>query len=192
MIGWMPSFIGRALRGKRAGLDKTLCHDAALAAVPGSIVVESAAFAAGGVKPRAHSVDGEGSSPPLAWRGVPSEARAVVLLAEDADSPTPGPFVHLVAWGLPHAGAFAAGAFNKGSAAVRSGSVKICRNGMMAAGYTPPDPPPGHGPHRYIYQVYALDHDPQFASPPGRDALAAAIRGHAIAKGVLEGVYERT
>ena len=54
MIGWMPSFIGRALRGKRAGLDKTLCHDAALAAVTGAIVVESAAFAAGGVKPRAH------------------------------------------------------------------------------------------------------------------------------------------
>ena len=191
MIGWMPSFVGRALRGMRAGLDKTLCRDPALAAVPDAITVESTAFGAGGAKPRAHSVDGDGTSPPLAWRGVPTEARAVVLLAEDADSPTPGPFVHLVAWGLPQSGAFTAGAFNKGSEAATSGALKLGRNGMMASGYTPPDPPPGHGPHRYVYQVYALDHDPQFRSPPDRKALAEAIRGRAIAKGVLEGTYER-
>lgn len=192
MIGWMPSFVGRALRGMRAGLDKTLCHEAGLAAVPSTVALESAAFGPGGAKPRVHSVDGDGSSPPLVWHGVPAAARAVVLLVEDADSPTPAPFVHLVAWGLPTEGAFPAGAFNAGSAAAKSGTVKLGRNGMMAAGYTPPDPPPGHGPHRYVYQVYALDHDPGFGSPPNRAALAAAIRGHAIAKGVLEGVYERT
>lgn len=192
MIGWMPSFVGRALRGVRAGLDKTLCQETALAAVPDTIIVESAAFGPGAAKPVVHSVDGDGSSPPLSWRGVPTGARAVVLLVEDADSPTPGPFVHLVAWGLPTTGSLPVGAFDAGSPAAKSGTVKLGRNGMMAAGYTPPDPPPGHGPHRYVYQVYALDHDPQFRSPPSRNALAAAIRGHAIAKGVLVGLYERT
>ena len=192
MIGWMPSFVGRAIRGMRAGIENTLFHDSAIAAVPATIVVESAAFTAGGFKPTTHSVDGEGSSPPLAWRNLPAATRAVVLLVEDADSPTPGPFVHLVAWGLPTEGKFGVGDFNAGSAAAKSGAVKLGRNGMMAAGYTPPDPPPGHGPHRYLYQVYALKQMPDFGSAPNRNALAKAVREHAIARGLLEGIYERS
>ena len=191
MIGWMPSFIGRAIRGMRAGLDKTLFHEAALKTIPSTIIVESAAFAAGGAKPRAHSIDGDGTSPPISWRNVPAETRAVVLLAEDADSPTPGPFVHLVAWGLPNEGSFGAGDFDAGSSAAKSATIKLGRNGMMALGYTPPDPPPGHGPHRYVYQVYALKQAPNFTSAPNRNTLAKVVRDHAIAKGVIEGIYER-
>lgn len=60
----------------------------------------------------------------------------------------------------------------------------------------PPDPPPGCGAHRYVFQgyvfqVFALDCVPRFESRPGRTELLDKIKGHVIAKGLLIGTYER-
>jgi len=65
------------------------------------------------------------------------------------------------------------------------------RNSFFEADYLPPDPPPGHGPHRYVFQVFALDRRITFDSPPGRAAIIEAMRDHVIAKGMLIGSYER-
>ena len=61
----------------------------------------------------------------------------------------------------------------------------------LSATYLPPDPPPGRGPHRYAFQVFALDTVPRFESQPGRTQLLDKIKGHVIAKGLLIGTYER-
>lgn len=188
MIGWMPAFIGRALRGNRAGLAKTLYHDEALQGVAATIVVSSGDFLSDEAMPARHSVDGGGVSPALAWTGIPAGTASVAVIAEDADSPTPAPFVHLVAYGFAgQDGALTTAATSRGPAI----GFLHGRNGMMTKGWTPPDPPPGHGAHRYVFQVYALDHVPVFGSAPTRNKLADAIRGHALAKGVLVGIYER-
>lgn len=94
MLEKLPVAVGRALRGVRPGLDELVYDDAGLAGVPECLEVESGAFAPEGAIPRVYTADGEGTSPPLAWRGVPEAARALVLLVEDADSPTPQPLVH--------------------------------------------------------------------------------------------------
>lgn len=192
MVAWLPSWFGRLLRGIRAGAGKTLYLDPSLAAVPANIIVESAAFVSGGDIPVTFTDDGERTSPPLSWRGVPGTARSVVVLVEDADSPTGQPFVHLVAWGgagvdasLP-AGAFAA----KGSEDLRPG-FKLGVNGLRRVGYTPPDPPPGHGPHVYVFQVYALDRALALGVRASRRELANAVQRHAVAKGALRAKYER-
>ena len=192
MVAWLPSWFGRLLRRIRAGAEKALYVDPSLPAVPATLVVESAAFAHGGSIPKAHTADGERTSPPLSWRGVPGSARSVVVLVEDVDSPTGQPFVHLVAWGgagvdasLP-AGAFAA----KGSETARPG-FKLGVNGLHRLGYTPPDPPPGHGPHVYLFQVYALDRALALGDRASRRELANAVRRHAVAKGELRASYER-
>jgi phosphatidylethanolamine-binding protein (PEBP) family uncharacterized protein len=68
------------------------------------------------------------------------------------------------------------------------------RNSYLMAGWLPPDPPPGHGPHRYAFQVFALGAigvGEAFGDTPGRDALMYAIRERAIASGLLIGTYER-
>jgi hypothetical protein len=57
--------------------------------------------------------------------------------------------------------------------------------------YLPPDPPSGHGPHRYVFQIFALDTRLDFEKPPGRGALLEAMRGHVLAKGLHIGLYER-
>jgi phosphatidylethanolamine-binding protein (PEBP) family uncharacterized protein len=53
-------------------------------------------------------------------------------------------------------------------------------------------PPRGHGRHRYIFTLYALD---QPVTLPPEEATAerllAAIRGHTVAQGQLMGTYQR-
>jgi phosphatidylethanolamine-binding protein (PEBP) family uncharacterized protein len=65
------------------------------------------------------------------------------------------------------------------------------RNSYLQAGWIPPDPPPGHGVHRYAFQVFALGRAHEFSATPGRDEVFDALREHAIASGLLIGTCER-
>jgi Raf kinase inhibitor-like YbhB/YbcL family protein len=190
MVKNFPSWIGRMLRSMRPGVEKALIHDPGFAASPSGLVIKSSAFEAGALIPEIHTDDGAGLSPPLRWRGVPSTAASLILVVEDADSPTPTPFVHLLGWNLPAtASTLDAGAFKSKNHA--GTHADIGRNGLGKCEYTPPDPLPGHGPHRYLFQLFALDHRLDFTSAPNRTRLKAAMAGHVLSKGILTGTYER-
>ena len=72
----------------------------------------------------------------------------------------------------------------------RCGAV-LGKNSFQSLGWLPPDPPTGHGPHRYAVQVYALDYRPDLEEGAGRGAVVKALQGHVVAKGLLVGTYER-
>lgn len=189
MLEKIPHAVGEALSGLRAGLEKTACQ-AEFEAVPAIVRVTSRAFADGAALPARFTQYGAKLSPPLAWSGLPAGTAALVLLVEDADSPTPKPIVHAIAWDLDPAGeGLPEGALaSPGS----DGTVEeIGKNTFLKAGYLPPDPPTGHGPHRYLFQVYALNRHLGLDGVPGRGALLEAMHGHVLAKGVLVGTYER-
>jgi Raf kinase inhibitor-like YbhB/YbcL family protein len=190
MLEKMPAGIGRALKGVRPGLETLVSHDDAFEAVPDVIAITSTAFRSGEEIPSRYTEDGEKLSPPLEWIGVPPEAQALVLLVEDADSPTFKPLVHAILGELePVDGGLAEGALpTSGSREVRFG---MGRNSFLHRCWLPPDPPCGHGPHRYAFQMFALDEAPSFDKTPGRSALVAALHGHVIAKGILFGTYGR-
>jgi Raf kinase inhibitor-like YbhB/YbcL family protein len=190
MLEKLPASLGRALRRARAGESELTINDPALADVPATIAVSSPAFGDGETIPERYTADGEGLSPPLAWRGVPPGAASVLLMIEDADSPTPEPLVHAIVWDLPGAdGALPEGALPSGG---HDGEgLRMGRNSYFSTRYLPPDPPRGHGPHRYAFQVFALRASPPFKGIPGRGAVHQALRQHAMAKGVLIGIYER-
>ena len=190
MLEKLPHAIGEALRGIRPGLEKTVYFGGDVAAAPETITVTSSAFAPNEPIPPRFTQDGAGISPPLAWAHLPAGAAALVLLIEDADSPTPQPLVHLIAWDLPaRDGGLAEGEARSSG----SGGAKhpLGKNSFMSAEYLPPDPPSGHGPHRYVVQVYALDRALNLSGIPGRGAVLDAMRGHVLAKGHLVGTYER-
>ena len=190
MLEKLPKAVGHALRDQRPGLDALVIAGDAAGTAPLSLTLTSPAFAEGGSIPAQHAADGAGTSPPLAWTGVPAGARGLVLLVEDADSPTPAPLVHAIVMDLPPAdGALAEGAL-AGPAGTGEGHA-MGRNSFLRAGYLPPDPPPGHGPHRYAFQLFALDVPPPAEGTPGRGAVVEALRGHVLAKGCLVGRYER-
>lgn len=190
MLEKIPSRLGEAMRDVRAGAQELAIANTELTGVNAVIEISSPVFEYNGSIPAKYTADGEGVSPPIEWVGVPENAQAIVFLIEDADSPTPEPFVHGIVWDLPGADAAlpeGALASNKDERSKES----MGRNSYFNATYLPPDPPPGHGKHRYVFQVFALDTVPRFESPPGRSALLDSIRGHVIAKGLLIGTYER-
>lgn len=191
MLEKLPKEVGQALRSARPGLAALTFNDDGLERVDLEIVVRSPAFADGGPMSRRYTADGEGVSPPLEWSGVPVDAQTLVLLIEDADSPTPDPLVHAIAYNIPAA----AGMLEEGalpSADHRSEGILMGRASDLRTEYLPPDPPRGHGRHQYAFQLFALAAPLNFGTPPGRSDIVEALRDRAVAKGVLIGTYERT
>ena len=189
MLEKLPDAIGHALRGQRAGLEKIAYQSIDLRAGMAQIAVASLAFADHAPIPERYTADGAGVSPPLQWSGVPGGAASLVVIVEDADAPTPQPLVHAIVVDLaPADGALAEGALPSND---HDGiGVRVGRNSYLQAAWLPPDPPPGHGVHRYAFQVFALAGG-SFDGTPGRDAVLDAIREHGLASGCLIGTYER-
>jgi Raf kinase inhibitor-like YbhB/YbcL family protein len=190
MLEKLPDFVGHALRDQRAGLAQIAFNRLALRAGQGAITVTSLAFVDHGPLPTPYTADGDGLSPPLQWTGVPAAATSVVLIVEDADSPTPRPLVHAIAIGL----AGEDGGLREGALADDADvpvEARLGRNSYLQHGWLPPDPPPGHGRHRYAFQVFALGGDEPLPEAPGRDALMDVLEARAIAGGLIVGTYER-
>ena len=190
MLEKLPDLVGHALRGQRAGLDKTAFQAVDLRGGTAALAVSSLAFADHAPIPERYTADGEGVSPPLQWTGVPAAAASLLLIVEDADSPTPQPLVHAIVVGLPPGD----GALPEAALPSRENDgagLQVGRNSYLQASWLPPDPPPGHGVHRYVFQVFALEAGADFDGEPGREAVLEAIRDHGLASGCLIGTYER-
>jgi len=186
----LPDAIGHAMQGMRAGLDSIAFNQSGLRAGLAAIEVGSLAFADHAPIPERYTADGEGVSPPLHWHGIPINAASLLLIVEDADAPTPRPLVHAILVDLPPGdGALAEGALQ--SPDHEGQHLHEGRNSFLLSGWLPPDPPPGHGLHRYAFQVFALAAGDAFGSTPGRDAVMEAVRERALASGCLIGTYER-
>src|SRR4029450_444386 len=78
------------------------------------------------------------------------------------------------------------GGLGEGEAAPGEG-----RNDFGTAGYRGPCPPPGHGPHRYVFRLYALDPNLELDPGGGKPELERAIEGHVLRRAELIGPYER-
>jgi Raf kinase inhibitor-like YbhB/YbcL family protein len=150
-------------------------------AAPERITLTSPAFAPGATIPKRFSC--AGTSPPLAWRGVPANAKSLALLLEDPDAPE-GTFVHWTLFDIPtevtqlRAGESAAGA--------RSGE-----NSFGDRGYGGPCPPKGDEPHRYRFELYALRDKLDLDAGASPQDVRAAIGERAIARGQLVGRFGR-
>ena len=114
---------------------------------------------------------------------------SLVLLVEDADAPSLEPLVHGIVVDLPpQDGGLGEGALTE--PASRAG-LALGKNSFLKAEWLPPDPPPGHGQHRYVFQIFALGAASAFGAHPGRGEVIDHVRKHGIGKGVLIGTYQR-
>jgi Raf kinase inhibitor-like YbhB/YbcL family protein len=63
------------------------------------------AFQQNGHIPSKYTCEGEDASPPLAWEGVPDDAKSLVLIIDDPDAPDPKTpkivWVHWVVYNIP-------------------------------------------------------------------------------------------
>jgi hypothetical protein len=146
---------------------------------PVKMTISSPAFASGQPIPRVYTCDGRGISPPLQWSGAPDGTHALVLLMRDIDAPG-GNFLHWGVAGIPP------GTDSVAAGHVPRGGVQTV-NSAGTVGYTPPCPPHGDRPHRYLIMILAL------ARRTGVRAgdSPAALSGTGLASGTLAGTYAR-
>jgi len=153
---------------------------AAFAPEEAKMTITSSAFQEGGNIPSKFTCDGPDTSPDLQITGVPSEAKSLVLIADDPDAPT-GLFTHWLAWNIPpQTNSVAEGSAPKGVYGT---------NDFGKAGEKGPCPP--RGTHRYSFRIFALDRELDLRSGAKRSQVDAAMKGHVIAQGELVGRYAR-
>lgn len=182
--------IGRLLRGRHAGDHKLAWHHPSLSTASESITLGSSAFAGGGTMPRRHAGPGVGEnlSPELHWSGEPEGTVEWVIIVEDPDAPLPNPFVHLIAWGIPSA----TQALAEGDLNTKAGKgLRFGHNTFRGHGYSGPRALPSHGPHRYVFQIYALSRRLSFSKMPDLKMMLTAMEGAVMARGRLDGFFEQ-
>lgn len=151
------------------------------------LVLTTTAFADGAPIPVAHTCDGDDTSPPLAWTGVPVATRSFAIIVDDPDAPR-GTWVHWLIWNLP-----ADAVELSPGISVRPELPSGARQGINDSGdvgYGGPCPPPGKL-HRYFFRLFALG--TTLNLPPGvnRSDLEAAMEGNILGRATLMGTYQR-
>lgn len=137
--------------------------------------------------PASLTCDGAGGSPALAWNAGPAGTRSFALLVTDPDAPD-GTFTHWVLFNIPAAAqSLAAGLSAQGEQADGS---RQGANDFGQTGYGGPCPP-GHAPHRYVFELFALDTQLDLPAGASRAQVEAALHSHVLAQGRLVGVYHR-
>jgi hypothetical protein len=194
------TLLGTLLHDRRPDERKHAWNQPNLSA-PDTLEITSDDFTDGGTLATRHigtRVGGENVSPHLTWGGAPAGSTELLLLIEDIDAPLgSSPAVHCLAvidetaLKTPHE--LPAGALARKNPAP---GVTLLRS-VIGRGYYGPEPLKGHGPHRYVFQVYVLgdsllnrqDRDALFKARPRR--LLASVYSPVRARGRITGVHER-
>ncbi|MER7180182.1 YbhB/YbcL family Raf kinase inhibitor-like protein [Streptomyces hyaluromycini] len=189
------TLIGRLLNNRRAS-ETHMAWNLPNLQGPELLRLTSRHFGDGGSLPLEHCakhIGGADRSPHLAWTPPPPGTAQLLLVVEDIDVPVAKPAVHCLALIEPAAGHLEPGAL----AARQPGhGVRLLRS-TIGRGYHGPAPIKGHGPHHYVFQLFALatpvDAIPG-TTPPDRArprALLSALTAPVLDRGRLTGTFER-
>lgn len=142
----------------------------------------------GGVLPDAQ-VKAEGNtSPHLAWSGAPEGTRSYAVHCFDPDAPTGSGFWHWTVANIPaDVSELATGA---SSAGLPKGAVEG-RTDFGEPGFGGAAPPAGHGPHRYVFTVFAVDVETLDVTAENSGAVFGFnLFFHTLAKASITATYE--
>jgi hypothetical protein len=146
---------------------------------PAALRVSSPAFIDGARLAKRYTCDGAGEEPPVKAGTVPASTRELVLVVSDPDAPG-GTYVHVTRYGLSP----------RGDGSVDHGGDEG-QNSAGKTGWTPPCPPKGDGPHRYVWSVYALREPSGLDAGAKPAAVADRITHGVLASGTITARYAR-
>ncbi|MBN6035790.1 YbhB/YbcL family Raf kinase inhibitor-like protein [Amycolatopsis sp. 195334CR] len=164
-----------------------------LPAVP-EFTVRSAELAEGAAlgTPQLSGIFGAGGddvSPELSWEGFPAETKSFAVTCYDPDAPTASGFWHWAVFNIPATVTSLPTDAGKNPSPA-PGAVTLKNDGGLNR-FLGAAPPPGHGPHRYIFTVHAVGVEsldiPDSATPA---FLGFNLFSHTVGRAHLTGVHE--
>jgi Raf kinase inhibitor-like YbhB/YbcL family protein len=181
--------LGRALRSRRAGQD-TLAWARPDLQVTETFSLSSPAFAHGAPIPERHRghLRGPNISPALTWTTPPAGTVELVLIVQDPDVPMGKPATHALTIGIdPSLSGIPENGLVEPSPV---GGLRHGRGPFGRRGWAGPLPLRSHGPHSYVFQLFALDRRISLPDAFSLDDALIAMTGHVIARARLDGTYE--
>ncbi len=153
-----------------------------------------------------HTCEGAGTSPHVAWDGVPADAKSLVLVFDDPASDElggQGLWTHWVLHSIPPG--VTELAVGEAGVEVLASGARHAMNDYDESKYSGPCPNPtivftggtenftapiAAEERPYYFTLYALDSEVDVPAGADRDAVLKAIDGHIISGGVLETPYK--
>jgi hypothetical protein len=150
-----------------------------------AFTLTSTDFNDGGTLPDAQVQAKGNTSPHLAWSGAPEGTKSFAITCYDPDAPTGSGFWHWTVANIPaDVSEIPAGG------PVPAGAVEG-RTDYGEPGFGGAAPPPGHGPHRYIFTVFAVGADKLDVTPEDSGAkYGFNLHFHTLAKASITATHE--
>jgi Raf kinase inhibitor-like YbhB/YbcL family protein len=185
----MPNPIGLALRNHHAGAHTLVWARTDLRA-PENFTLASPAFEHEAPIPeryRGH-IFAANISPALDWTTPPEGTAQLLLIVQDPDVPFGQPATHALTTGIdPKLAGLPENALSNPSPIP---GIRHGKGGLGRLGWSGPLPIRSHGPHTYVFQLFALDAALNLPDKFTLDAALSAITGHVLGRARLDGTYE--
>ena len=150
-----------------------------------AFTVTSTGFTDGGALPDAQVQARGNRSPQVSWSGAPEGTKSFAITCYDPDAPTGSGFWHWTVANIP-----AEVTELPTGGPVPTGAVEG-RTDFGEPGFGGAAPPPGHGPHRYIFTVFAVDTEALEVTPENSGAVFGFnLHFHTLAKASITAIYE--
>jgi Raf kinase inhibitor-like YbhB/YbcL family protein len=129
--------------------------------------------------------------PQLSWSGAPDDTKSYAVTVYDPDAPTMSGFWHWAVANIPATvTSLPEGAGDDTGSGLPGPAVQLPGD-ARATRFVGGAPPAGHGPHRYVITVHALDVDDIGVPADGTPAfLGFTMASHILARATLTGTAE--
>lgn len=136
--------------------------------------------------PEEITCDGENLIPEIELSGISETTESLALIMDDPDAQSVigRTFDHWLIWNIPPE------TTSISNESLPSDAVQG-KNDFGKNSYGGPCPPKGHGPHEYLFKVYALDTKLDLPEGSTKQELEEAMKEHIIEKAETSGIYER-
>lgn len=151
------------------------------------LLIESNAFADGGIVPEKFVNAGGKTQPDFKISNAPEGTQFFAIIFHDLDVSLQGgtdDVLHWIAWDIPATGATTTIAEGK----LPEGSV-VGKNITGQNSYMGPGAPPGPRYHHYVFEVYALNAKLGLADSATRADVLKALQGKVVAKAAYVGRF---
>jgi Raf kinase inhibitor-like YbhB/YbcL family protein len=134
---------------------------------------------------------GRDASPQLSWSGAPDGTKGYAVTVYDPDAPTMSGFWHWAVANIPATvTSLPEGAGDDTGSGLPEKAVQL-PNDARATRFVGGAPPAGHGEHRYVVTVHALDVDDIGVPADGTPALLGfTMTSHVLARATLTATAE--